>query len=92
MAAEGEVAVVSEILERVTFACETHTEAGPTSDPIVGVCYDADRLNLWREGIRPLPKYLSTAAGKGMIEACRELHWTLLTWKAVVDELFDGRA
>ena len=89
MAAGGEVAVTPEVLERVAFACETHTEAGTTSDPVIGVLYDADRLNLWRESITPLPRYLSTAAGKDMIEACRELHWTPLTWARVLDELFD---
>ena len=88
MAASGELGIPPEILEEVAFACATHTEAGSTSDPAIGACYDADRLNLWREGIRPLPRYLSTAAGKGMIEECHELHWTPLTWKRVVDELF----
>lgn len=90
MAAAGEAAIPPQILERVAFACETHTEAGPTSDPVVGVCYDADRLNLWREGTRPLPRYLSTPAGKGMTETYRDLHWTPLTWAEVVEESFSA--
>lgn len=89
MAIEGEVTVSPEILEKVAFACETHTEAGPTSDPVIGVLYDADRLNLWREGTRPLPRYLSTSAGKEMIEECRELHWTPLTWERVLNQMFE---
>jgi hypothetical protein len=32
------------------FACEEHTNGGISSDPTVGVCWDADRLNLWRVG------------------------------------------
>ncbi len=85
--AAGEIAIPPEVLERVAFACETHTEAGPTSDPLIGVCYDADRLNLWREGIRPLPRYLSTKASLEMVEACRDLHWEPLTWKGVLVDL-----
>ena len=34
------------------FACEEHTNGGVSSDPTIGVCWDADRLNLWRVGRR----------------------------------------
>lgn len=34
-------------------------------DPTLGVCWDADRVNLWRVGIRPDTFRLSTAAAKG---------------------------
>ncbi len=44
------------------FACEEHTNGGVVADPTVGVCWDADRLNLWRVGIRPDPRLLSTGA------------------------------
>ncbi len=44
------------------FACEEHTNGGVSSNPTVGVCWDADRLNLWRVGIRPDPRWLSTEA------------------------------
>jgi hypothetical protein len=33
-------------------------------DPTLGVCLDADRLTLWRVGMVPLARYLSTAAGR----------------------------
>ena len=46
------------------FACEEHTNGGVGSDPTVGVCWDADRLNLWRVGIIPDPRFLSTAAAR----------------------------
>jgi uncharacterized protein len=51
-------------LDLLVCACEEH-DAGKTSDdPTVGVCWDADRLNLWRVGIEPDPELLSTAAAR----------------------------
>jgi uncharacterized protein len=46
------------------FACEEHTNGGVAPDPTVGVCWDADRLNLWRVEIRPDPWWLSTEAAR----------------------------
>jgi uncharacterized protein len=46
----------------LAFACEEHTNGGIGPDPTVGVCWDADRLNLWRVGIIPDPRFLSTEA------------------------------
>ncbi len=46
------------------FACEEHTNGGVGSDAAVGVCWDADRLNLWRVGRRPDPRFLSTEAAR----------------------------
>jgi len=45
------------------FACEEHTNGGVGSDPTVGACWDADRLNLWRGGVKPGPRVLSTGGG-----------------------------
>lgn len=45
-------------------ACVFH-DAGKTSmDPTIGVCWDADRLDLGRVGITPDSKFLSTEAAK----------------------------
>lgn len=46
------------------FACEEHTNGDVDSHPTVGVCWDADRLNLWRVGIRSDPHGLSTEAAR----------------------------
>ena len=40
-------------MKLLRFACEEHTNGGLDPDPTVGVCWDADRLNLWRVGIEP---------------------------------------
>jgi hypothetical protein len=37
---------------------------GTTSDPTIGACWDADRLDLWRLGRRPDPMLLSTPAAR----------------------------
>jgi uncharacterized protein len=43
-------------------ACADHSDTRFSDDPTLGVCFDADRLNLWRVGTTPDPKYLSTDA------------------------------
>ena len=69
-------------------ACEEHTNGGVGSDPTVGVCWDADRLNLWRVGIRPDPRLLSTEAARngGRIVWARDLQREHLAW----EELYRG--
>jgi len=51
-------------MDLLGFACEEHTDGGVGSDPTVGVCWDADRLNLWRVGRRPDPRILSMEAAR----------------------------
>ena len=65
-------------MDLLGFACEEHTNGGVGSDPTVGVCWDADRLNLWRVGIRPDPHWLSTEAARSE----ERIGWALgLQWK-----------
>jgi uncharacterized protein len=45
-------------------ACERHDKGAVSDDPTLGVCFDADRLNLWRVGITPKPDLLGTVVGK----------------------------
>ena len=65
------------------FACEEHTNGGVGPDPTVGVCWDADRLNLWRVGIRPSPRLLSTEAARSgeRILWARDLQREHLAWE-----------
>jgi uncharacterized protein len=49
-----------ERLGLLTEACAGHTDIRFSDDPTIGVCFDADRLNLWRVGTTPEAKYLST--------------------------------
>lgn len=45
-------------------ACELHSDGHTEGSPHVQACWDADRLDLWRVGIKPLPQYLCTPYAK----------------------------
>jgi uncharacterized protein len=45
-------------------ACNEHTSGFTSADLSVQACWDADRLDLLRVGIRPDPRYLCTQAAK----------------------------
>lgn len=54
----------AEQLALLDFACHHHAFGDLSSDPTIGVCWDSDRLNLWRVGLKPSERLLSTAAAK----------------------------
>jgi uncharacterized protein len=62
--AEGVLDLDGGQMEKLVLACRTHTDGATSSDPTVGVCFDADRLDLGRVGIEPAPFYMSTDAGR----------------------------
>jgi uncharacterized protein len=74
-------------LDRLYTACRDHTDGTVTDDPTIGVCWDADRLNLWRVAIAPDPRWLSTAPAKdpARIEWAKSLQARRFTWDAVYD-------
>lgn len=74
-------------LEMLVLACERHDAGEVSTDPTVGTCWDADRLNLWRVGVTPNPGLLSTAAAKSpeMIAWARGLQGTDLAWRDAMD-------
>jgi len=41
-------------------ACCGHTDRVHHDDPTIGACWDADRVDLTRLGIRPMSRYLNT--------------------------------
>jgi uncharacterized protein len=43
-------------------ACADHTDVRFSDNPTLGVCFDSDRLNLWRVGKVPDARFLSTDA------------------------------
>lgn len=52
---------------RLLEACEFHEHGHVSSDPTIGCCWDADRLELSRLGIRPQSRYLSTDAANDIL-------------------------
>ncbi len=79
----GAFTLDQERMRLLEFACEEHPNGGVSSDPTVGVCWDSDRLNLWRVGIRPDPRWLSTksALSEERISWARDLQWERLSWE-----------
>lgn len=53
-----------EDLERLCYACEHHTHQSHHPDPVIGICWDADRLDLPRVDIVPDVRFLNSAAAK----------------------------
>lgn len=62
LAASGVLPLDSEHLAMLAAACERHEAGKVTRHPTIAACWDADRLELARLGIRPRPALLSTAA------------------------------
>lgn len=54
-------------LDILAEACKHHNEGGTSSDPTIGVCWDADRLDLIRVGQIPDRRYFSTEAAKTLL-------------------------
>lgn len=77
-------------LETLAHALEAHDEGYTnSSNPTVGVCWDADRLCLWRIGVTPDPKLLSTPAAKDpeTIEWARGLQGAFFEWPHLCADL-----
>ncbi len=77
--AEGVFRATSAQLELLQYACFEHTNGLVSSDPTVGACWDADRLDLPRVGIQPDPARFSTArAHEGPPNIAELPHWSAL--------------
>src|SRR6266850_2173115 len=50
--------------ELLQYACQWHTHGQLNNDPTIGTCWDADRLDLPRVGMRPAPEFMSTQFGR----------------------------
>ena len=60
---KGLLGVTPEQFARLHRACACHTSEPRSGDPTVDACYDADRLDLGRVGLRPEPRRMATPAG-----------------------------
>ena len=56
--------IADQQLDLLCHACKLHEHGQVTDDPTVGTCWDADRLDLGRVGIKPKAKLLSTARAR----------------------------
>ncbi|MCB1134385.1 MAG: hypothetical protein KDN05_24940 [Verrucomicrobiae bacterium] len=53
-------------MDLLTTACRIHNGSPPHPNPTIGVCLDADRLDLGRVGIVPDPELLSTTTARSI--------------------------
>jgi uncharacterized protein len=51
-------------MELLALACTLHSDGHTDGDITVQTCWDADRLDLGRVGIRPSARYLCTEAAR----------------------------
>jgi len=61
---EGLLGITAEQLDDLLHACAEHADGTVSTDPTIGSCWDADRLDLPRVGIRPRPELFSTDAAR----------------------------
>ena len=61
-------------LEQLAFAIRHHSDGKRHKDPTIQTCWDADRLDLGRVGIKPSARYLSAQAAGFIEDAYR---WSL---------------
>lgn len=64
---EGKLKITLEQLDLLMLACKFHNEGSVADNVTVGVCWDADRLDLTRVGIIPDRNLLSTQAAKDLL-------------------------
>ena len=64
LAEAGVLALEPARLRLLCRACAGHADGLTSPEPTVGVCWDSDRLNLWRVGLAPSRRLRSTAAAR----------------------------
>ncbi|QYZ67524.1 MAG: hypothetical protein HPY30_16960 [Gammaproteobacteria bacterium (ex Lamellibrachia satsuma)] len=60
---EGVIRLTDGQMQQLTASCEGHTRSHTHADMTIATCWDADRLDLGRVGIRPDPQRMATQAG-----------------------------
>ena len=55
--------VPTDVMDKICYACENHTAMQRSGDPLIDICFDADRLDLMRVGIKPDPRMMATNIG-----------------------------
>lgn len=84
----GAYSLDEEGMRKLEDALVRHDKGATSKDPTMGACWDADRLNLPRAGIKPRAEYMSTTAGRSLIGTNRAKYFPLFRfdWEAVFRE------
>ena len=73
---KGVIELEAEALQLLKQACQGHSDGYVDAHPLVQVCWDADRLDLGRVGIRPDPRRLCTPLARDPGRIDRALRWS----------------
>lgn len=60
-------ALSDEQIAKLKRACELHTVEDRTGDITIDICFDADRMDLLRVGIKPLPERMASKQGAKLV-------------------------
>ena len=83
LCSEGRIELNATRVELLVDACTRHDKGQVDDDPTVGLCWDSDRLNLWRVGITPKARLLSTvpARNPALIREAASFHGLDYRWE-----------
>lgn len=70
LARKGQLDLDAGQKKKLAEACRHHSDGQVSDDPTIGLCWDADRLEMTRVGILPEKKFLS-------LPVTKERLWTL---------------
>jgi hypothetical protein len=89
LAAAGVLALEPARLRLLCRACARHADGLTSPEPTVGACWDADRPNLWRVGLAPSRRLLSTAAARSaeVYDWSRGVHAGDVGWPELLAEV-----
>ena len=73
---QGILHLSREQLEHLVNACQGHSKGLLAAHPTVQTCWDADRLDLGRIGVRPDPRYLCTVQARCPQRIQRAWQWS----------------
>lgn len=84
----GVFLLADEQLKILAYALHEHDTGKISDDPTIGICWDADRLNLWRIGRVPRQPFLSTDPAKTWSMRLRALSYQYqsYTWQDLYQE------
>ena len=89
LAEPGLLPLEQDRLNLLVVAIHEHTTGRSSRDPTIGLCWDSDRLNLWRIGVEPRTSSFQPQRPKSRsgIKSHRNLPGENISWITLYDRL-----
>ena len=84
----GLISIDDAAFELLVTACNGHSDGHMDGDVTVQVCWDADRLDLGRVGIKPDPRRLCTRPARDLAYIEKAWQWGLVHYHAMQSGLY----